>query len=74
MLSSAVLKIQGYEIFPWETDTSTDVGYACVYAAGMKKPAGTAEEIEKHFGCESSQLIMVNNNLVVFIFYYLIVF
>ncbi|KAE9615656.1 hypothetical protein Lal_00017516 [Lupinus albus] len=27
----------------------------------MKKPAGTAEEIEKHFGCESSQLIMVGD-------------
>ncbi|XP_052178796.1 phosphatidylglycerophosphate phosphatase 1, chloroplastic/mitochondrial [Diospyros lotus] len=28
---------------------------------GVKKPAGTAEEIEKHFGCESSQLIMVGD-------------
>ncbi|CAL0308281.1 unnamed protein product [Lupinus luteus] len=27
----------------------------------MKKPDGTAEEIEKHFGCESSQLIMVGD-------------
>ncbi|XP_061374038.1 phosphatidylglycerophosphate phosphatase 1, chloroplastic/mitochondrial-like [Gastrolobium bilobum] len=27
----------------------------------VKKPAGTAEEIEKHFGCESSQLIMVGD-------------
>ncbi|XP_037497778.1 phosphatidylglycerophosphate phosphatase 1, chloroplastic isoform X2 [Jatropha curcas] len=26
----------------------------------VKKPAGTAEEIEKHFGCKSSQLIMRN--------------
>ncbi|KAF4376516.1 hypothetical protein F8388_025387 [Cannabis sativa] len=25
----------------------------------VKKPAGTAEEVEKHFGCEASQLIMV---------------
>lgn len=25
----------------------------------MKKPGGTAEEIEQHFGCESSRLIMV---------------
>lgn len=24
-----------------------------------KKPAGSAEEIEKHFGCDSSKLIMV---------------
>ena len=29
---------------------------------GVKKPAGNAEEIEKHFGCESSQLIMVDEN------------
>ncbi|KAK4438935.1 hypothetical protein Salat_0228100 [Sesamum alatum] len=27
----------------------------------MKKPAGTAEEIERHFGCESSRLIMVGD-------------
>ncbi|RDX75696.1 hypothetical protein CR513_44398, partial [Mucuna pruriens] len=27
----------------------------------VKKPAGTAEEIEKHFGCEASQLIMVGD-------------
>ncbi|MED6146352.1 Phosphatidylglycerophosphate phosphatase 1, chloroplastic/mitochondrial [Stylosanthes scabra] len=27
----------------------------------VKKPAGTAEEVEKHFGCESSQLIMVGD-------------
>ncbi|KDO60928.1 hypothetical protein CISIN_1g017982mg [Citrus sinensis] len=27
----------------------------------VKKPAGTAEEIEKHFGCQSSQLIMVGD-------------
>ncbi|KAG8364773.1 hypothetical protein BUALT_Bualt18G0033600 [Buddleja alternifolia] len=27
----------------------------------VKKPAGSAEEIEKHFGCESSQLIMVGD-------------
>ncbi|KAM7261931.1 hypothetical protein ACFE04_021008 [Oxalis oulophora] len=27
----------------------------------LKKPAGTAEEIEKHFGCESSRLIMVGD-------------
>lgn len=31
---------------------------------GVKKPAGTAEEIEKQFGCESSQLVMVERNLV----------
>ncbi|XVF14514.1 hypothetical protein REPUB_Repub09cG0067200 [Reevesia pubescens] len=30
-------------------------------SAGVKKPAGTAEEIEKHFGCKSSQLIMVGD-------------
>lgn len=36
----------------------------CMYAAaGVKKPGGTAEEVEKHFGCDSSQLIMVNMNL-----------
>ncbi|XP_028196178.1 uncharacterized protein LOC114381185, partial [Glycine soja] len=27
----------------------------------VKKPAGTAEEIEKHFGCVASQLIMVGD-------------
>ncbi|KAL6140465.1 hypothetical protein ACLB2K_058764 [Fragaria x ananassa] len=27
----------------------------------LKKPAGTAEEIEKHFGCKSSHLIMVGD-------------
>ncbi|XP_061376336.1 phosphatidylglycerophosphate phosphatase 1, chloroplastic/mitochondrial-like [Gastrolobium bilobum] len=27
----------------------------------LKKPAGTAEEVEKHFGCESSKLIMVGD-------------
>ncbi|XAR49500.1 Phosphatidylglycerophosphatase [Bertholletia excelsa] len=27
----------------------------------VKKPAGTAEEIEKHFGCESSRLVMVGD-------------
>ncbi|XP_022750755.1 uncharacterized protein LOC111299677 isoform X2 [Durio zibethinus] len=27
----------------------------------VKKPAGTAEEIEKHFGCKSSHLIMVGD-------------
>ncbi|XP_058219324.1 phosphatidylglycerophosphate phosphatase 1, chloroplastic/mitochondrial isoform X2 [Rhododendron vialii] len=30
-------------------------------SAGVKKPGGTAEEIEKHFGCESSRLIMVGD-------------
>lgn len=30
-----------------------------------KKPAGTAEEIEKQFGCESSRLIMVRSYLVI---------
>ncbi|KAF7141726.1 hypothetical protein RHSIM_Rhsim06G0118100 [Rhododendron simsii] len=28
---------------------------------GVKKPGGTAEEIEKHFGCESSRIIMVGD-------------
>ncbi|CAA2954058.1 hydrolase (HAD superfamily) [Olea europaea subsp. europaea] len=30
-------------------------------SAGVKTPAGTAEEIEKHFGSESSRLIMVGD-------------
>ncbi|GER53427.1 haloacid dehalogenase superfamily protein [Striga asiatica] len=30
-------------------------------SAGVKKPAGTAEEIERHFGCKSSRLIMVGD-------------
>lgn len=33
-------------------------------ALGVKKPAGTAEEIEKHFGCKSSQLLMVVKNVL----------
>jgi hypothetical protein len=40
-----------------------------MYVAGVKKPGGTAEEIEKHFGCESSQLIMVEKNFEMFICY-----
>lgn len=35
---------------------------AAYNVVGLKKPAGSAEEIEKHFGCISSQLIMVNRN------------
>ncbi|KAK9284429.1 hypothetical protein L1049_023602 [Liquidambar formosana] len=35
----------------------------------MKKPAGTAEEIEKHFGCASSQLIMVGDRRFIDIVY-----
>lgn len=31
----------------------------------LKKPAGTAEEIENNFGCESSRLIMVRSRLVI---------
>ncbi|KAI7738496.1 hypothetical protein M8C21_003585, partial [Ambrosia artemisiifolia] len=27
----------------------------------MKKPAGSAEEVERHFGCDSSKLIMVGD-------------
>lgn len=27
----------------------------------MKKPAGSAEEIERHFGCDSTRLIMVGD-------------
>lgn len=30
-----------------------------LYNSGTKKPAGTAEDISKHFGCEPSRLIMV---------------
>ncbi|XP_016473363.1 phosphatidylglycerophosphate phosphatase 1, chloroplastic/mitochondrial isoform X3 [Nicotiana tabacum] len=30
-------------------------------SAGVKKPAGTAEEIERQFGCKSSRLIMVGD-------------
>lgn len=30
------------------------------WIAGVKKPAGTADEIESHFSCESSRLIMVS--------------
>lgn len=42
----------------------------CMYAAaGVKKPGGTAEEVEKHFGCDSSQLIMVKYEFLLFIFY-----
>lgn len=45
----------------------------CTYV-GLKKPAGTAEEIEKHFGCESSRLIMVDKDFVVFIFHELVAY
>jgi len=41
-------------------------------ATGVKKPAGTAEEIEKHFGCEASRLIMVDKNFIVSTFYELL--
>ncbi|KAL0282563.1 UNVERIFIED_CONTAM: hypothetical protein Sradi_6832600, partial [Sesamum radiatum] len=27
----------------------------------VKKPVGTAEEVERHFGCESARLIMVGD-------------
>uniref|UniRef100_A0A2P2IUZ2 Uncharacterized protein MANES_02G084000 n=1 Tax=Rhizophora mucronata TaxID=61149 RepID=A0A2P2IUZ2_RHIMU len=30
-------------------------------SAGVKKPAGTAEEVEEHFGCKSSHLVMVGD-------------
>ncbi|KAL0294191.1 UNVERIFIED_CONTAM: hypothetical protein Sradi_6899700, partial [Sesamum radiatum] len=30
-------------------------------AQEVKKPAGTAEEVERHFGCESARLIMVGD-------------
>ncbi|XP_065852030.1 phosphatidylglycerophosphate phosphatase 1, chloroplastic/mitochondrial isoform X3 [Euphorbia lathyris] len=30
-------------------------------SAGVKKPAGTAEEIENYFGCTASQLIMIGD-------------
>lgn len=33
------------------------------HVIGVKKPAGTAEEIEKHFGCKSSHLIMVKTRI-----------
>ncbi|KAF8409167.1 hypothetical protein HHK36_005241 [Tetracentron sinense] len=33
----------------------------CVIKHGVKKPAGTAEDIEKHFGCASSLLVMVGD-------------
>lgn len=35
-----------------------------VYCLEMKKPAGTAEEVERHFGCESSRLVMVDKNVL----------
>lgn len=34
------------------------------HVIGVKKPAGTAEEIEKHFGCKSSHLIMVRQEFI----------
>ena len=48
----------------------------CTNASGVKKPAGTAEEIEKHFGCEASRLIMVHKNSAVLssISYFFVVF
>lgn len=44
------------------------------YALGVKKPAGTAEEIEKHFGCKSSQLIMVDKNSLDYFKYMVLLF
>ncbi|CAM8978740.1 unnamed protein product [Rhodiola kirilowii] len=35
----------------------------------MKKPAGTSEEVEKHFGCTSSELIMVGDRPFIDIVY-----
>ncbi|CAI0449192.1 unnamed protein product [Linum tenue] len=35
----------------------------------VKKPTGTAEEIKKHFGCTSSQLIMVGDGPFAYIVY-----
>lgn len=51
-------------------DFGSDVDM-CMHSSGVKKPAGTAEEIEKHFGCVASQLIMVDKIFVVFTFYQL---
>ncbi|KAJ9554015.1 hypothetical protein OSB04_018060 [Centaurea solstitialis] len=33
----------------------------CLFILEVKKPAGSAEEIERHFGCDSSKLIMVGD-------------
>ncbi|KAL0293914.1 UNVERIFIED_CONTAM: hypothetical protein Sradi_6914100 [Sesamum radiatum] len=35
----------------------------------VKKPAGTVEEVERHFGCESARLIMVGDRLFTDIVY-----
>jgi len=65
MLSSALYKRLKYSL--GRNAFGSEVGM-CMYASGVKKPAGTAEEIEKHFGCEASQLIMVDKKIVVFTF------
>ena len=31
-------------------------------ALGQKKPGGNAEDLAAHFGCEASQLVMVNQS------------
>ncbi|KAI7747054.1 hypothetical protein M8C21_011889 [Ambrosia artemisiifolia] len=35
----------------------------------MMKPAALAEEVERHFGCNSSKLIMVGDRLFTFVIY-----
>lgn len=39
---------------------------------GVKKPAGTAEDIERHFGCESSRLVMVDEMELTCMFFYVL--
>lgn len=46
--------VQKIELFLWML---FDLLLDCIKMVGVKKPAGSAEEIEKHFGCNSSSLL-----------------
>lgn len=35
--------------------------FVFLFTLEVKKPAGSAEEIERHFGCDSTRLIMVGD-------------
>lgn len=41
---------------------------------GAKKPGGTAEEIEKYFGCPASSLVMVKIEFIICLFSQLLYF
>ncbi|KAF4354716.1 hypothetical protein F8388_003142 [Cannabis sativa] len=46
----------------WDPGVGAGVGLGLAGVSRVKKPAGTTGEVEKHFGGEASQLIMVDQN------------